>query len=86
MRSPASAWACSCGPGGYLGRCALPRQRLGLHVLLFVVYQKVALGLSYSKLQHELRTYFGLSVSAGELPSMLAEIAAMFGPAYARLL
>jgi transposase len=65
---------------------ALPRHRLGLHVLLFVVYQKVALGLSYSKIQHELRTYFGLSVSAGELPGMVAEIAALFGPAYARLL
>ena len=65
---------------------ALPRHRLGLHVLLFVVYQKVALGLSYSKIQHELRTYFGLRVSAGELPGMVAEIAALFGPAYARLL
>jgi transposase len=65
---------------------ALPRQRLGLHVLLFVVYQKVALGLSYSKIQRELRTYFGLTISAGELPSMVAEVARLFGPAYARLL
>jgi transposase len=65
---------------------ALPRHRLGLHVLLFVVYQKVALGLSYSKIQRELRTYFGLTISAGELPSMVAEIARLFGPAYARLL
>lgn len=65
---------------------ALPRHRLGVHVLLFVVYQKVALGLSYSKIQRELRTYFGLTSSAGELPSMVAEIAALFGPAYARLL
>jgi len=65
---------------------ALPRHRLGLHVLLFVVYQKVALGLSYSKIRRELRTYFGLRISAGELPSMVAEIARLFGPAYARLL
>jgi transposase len=65
---------------------ALPRHRLGLHVLLFVVYQKVALGLSYGKIRHELRTYFGLTLSAGELPSMVAEIAALFGPAFARLL
>jgi transposase len=65
---------------------ALPRHRLGLHVLLFVVYQKVALGLSYGKIQHELHTYFGLTVSAGELPRMVAEIARLFGPAYARLL
>jgi hypothetical protein len=57
-----------------------------LHVLLFVVYQKVALGLSYGKIQHELRTYFGLRLSVGELPGMVAEIAALFGPAYARLL
>jgi transposase len=65
---------------------ALPRHRLGLHVLLFVVYQKVALGLSYGKIQHELRTYFGLRISVGELPGMVAEVAALFGPAYARLL
>src|SRR6266487_2387653 len=65
---------------------ALPRHRLGLHVLLFVVYQKVALGLSYGKIQRELRAYFGLTISAGELPGMVAEIAALFGPAYARLL
>jgi hypothetical protein len=65
---------------------ALPRHRLGLHVVLFVVYQKVALGLSYGKIRHELQTYFGLTISAGELPSMVAEIATLFGPAYARLL
>ena len=65
---------------------ALPRDRLGLHVLLFVVYQKVALGLSYGKIQRELRSYFGLTLSAGELPGMVAEIATLFGPAYARLL
>ena len=65
---------------------ALPRHRLGLHVLLFVVYQKVALGLSYGKIQRELRSYFGLRISAGELPGMVAEVAALFGPAYARLL
>jgi hypothetical protein len=65
---------------------ALPRHRLGLHVLLFVVYQKVALGLSYSKIRHELRSYFGLRLSAGELPGMVAEIAGLFGPAYVRLL
>jgi hypothetical protein len=50
-------------------------------VLLFVVYRKVALGLSYAKIQHELRTYFGLSISAGELPSMVEEVAKLSGPA-----
>jgi transposase len=65
---------------------ALPNHRFGLHVLLFVVYQKVALGLSYAKIQHELRTYFGLTISVGELPSMVEEVARLFGPAYARLI
>jgi transposase len=65
---------------------ALPRHRLGLNVMLFVVYQKVALGLSYGKIRHELATYFGLQVSPGELVNMVAEVARLFGPAYARLI
>ena len=65
---------------------ALPRHRLGLQVMLFVVYQKVALGLSYGKIQHELHTYFGLTVSRGELSNIVATIARLFGPAYARLI
>ncbi|GIV97995.1 MAG: hypothetical protein KatS3mg057_2652 [Herpetosiphonaceae bacterium] len=65
---------------------ALPHHRLGWHVLLFVVYQKVAMGLSYGKIQRELQRYFGLRVSHGELPGMVAEVAQLFGPAYARLI
>jgi hypothetical protein len=65
---------------------ALPRHRLGLNVMLFVVYQKVALGLSYGKIEHELATYFGLQISQGELVSMVAEVARLFGPAYAHLI
>ena len=65
---------------------ALPGHRLGLRTMLFVVYQKVALGLSYGKVQHELATYFGLRVSQGELVRMVATLARLFGPAYARLI
>jgi transposase len=65
---------------------ALPGHRLGLNVMLFVVYQKMGLGLSYGKIRRELRTYFGLTVSPGELVAMVAEIARLFGPAYARLI
>lgn len=65
---------------------ALPRHRFGWYVLLFVVYQKVALGLSYGKIRRELALYFGLTVSLGELPTMVAEVARLFGPAYARLI
>jgi transposase len=65
---------------------ALPRHRLGLHVMLFVVYQKVAVGLSYGKIQRELATYFGLRVSKGQLSNIVAEVAELFGPAYRRLI
>lgn len=65
---------------------ALPRHRLGLHVMLFVVYQKVALGLSYGKVQRELAIYFGLRISQGQLSNIVAEVAHIFGPAYARLI
>lgn len=65
---------------------ALPNCRLGLNVMLFVVYQKVALGLSYGKVRRELSMYFGLEVSKAQLIWMVAEIARFFGPAYARLI
>lgn len=65
---------------------ALPNHRLGLRLMLFVVYQKVAMGLSYGKIQRELETYFGIQVSMGELSNIVDEIARLFGPAYARLL
>jgi transposase len=65
---------------------ALPNYRLGLRLMLFVVYQKVALGLSYGKIRRELATYFGLSVSRGTLSAMVAEVAHRFGPAYKQLL
>jgi transposase len=65
---------------------ALPRYRLGLHLMLFVVYQKVALGLSYGKIKRELDTYFSLSVSRKTLQAIVAEVAHLFGPAYKRLI
>jgi transposase len=65
---------------------ALPRYRLGLHLMLFVVYQKVALGLSYGKIRRELITYFNLSVSRKTLQAIVAEVAHLFGPAYKRLI
>lgn len=65
---------------------ALPNHRLGLHVMLFVVYQKIALGLSYPKIKRELLTYFGLAVTTTTLINIVAEVARMFGPAYARLI
>jgi len=65
---------------------ALPRYRLGLQVMLFVVYQKTAMGLSYGKIKRELKTYFGLEVSRGTLVNIMTEVSRMFGPAYAGLI
>ncbi len=65
---------------------ALPRHRLGLYVMLFVVYQKVALGLSYGKIQREPSTYFGLRISKGQLSNLVAKVADLFGPTYRRLI
>jgi transposase len=65
---------------------ALPSHRFGLHLMLFVVYQKVALGLSYSKIQTELSLYFGLTISRGELSNIVAQVSRLFGPIYADLL
>lgn len=65
---------------------ALPQHRLGLQVMLFVVYQKTAMGLSYGKIKRELQTYFGLQVSRGTLVNIMTEVSRMFGPAYASLI
>lgn len=65
---------------------ALPSHRFGLQLMLFVVYQKVALGLSYSKIKTELRLYFGLSISRGELSNIVVQVSRLFGPVYADLL
>lgn len=67
------------------GTAALPRHQLGLHLRLFVVFQKVGLGRSYGKIQTELATYFPIGVSPGELARIVAEVARRFGPASARL-
>ena len=44
------------------------------------------MGLSYGKIQRKLAAYFGLTVSLGELPTMVAEVARLFDTAYAHLI
>ncbi len=65
---------------------ALPSHRFGLQLMLFVVYQKVALGLSYSKIRTELSLYFGLRISRGELSNIVVQVSQLFGPIYTDLL
>ena len=65
---------------------ALPSYRLGLNLMLFVVYQKVAMGLSYPKIQRELSLYYSLEVTTATLINMVHEVSRLFGSAYARLI
>lgn len=65
---------------------ALPNHRFGFQLMLFVVYQKTALGLSYGKIQEELERYFGLKISKGQLSNITIEVSQLFGSAYADLL
>ena len=64
---------------------ALPRRRFGFQLMLFVVYQKVALGLSYGKIQEELERYFGLTISKGQLSNIVTDVSKLFGASYADL-
>lgn len=65
---------------------ALPKHRFGFKTMLFVVYQKVALGLSYRKIQTELSSYFGLDISRGELSNIVLQASQLFGSTYADLI
>ncbi|MEM1010028.1 MAG: IS66 family transposase, partial [Myxococcota bacterium] len=65
---------------------ALPSHRFGFQLMLFVVYQKVALGLSYGKIKKELGLYFGLEVSRGQLSNIVLEVSKLFGASYSDLL
>lgn len=81
---------------GWCGKCrtyhespvtaALPRRRFGFQLMLFVIYQKVALGLSYGKIQEELERYFGLTLSKGQLSNIVIDVNKLFGASYADLI
>lgn len=64
---------------------ALPAHRFGFNLMLFVVYQKVGLGLSYGKIKKELSLYFGLTISRGQLCNIVREVNRLFGSAYGEL-
>lgn len=57
----------------------LPKWRFGLTLMLFVCFQKHALGLPYNKIRFELETYFGIPISEGELYPINKKVADLFG-------
>ena len=64
---------------------ALPNHQLGIDVALFAVYQHFILHLTYGKICHELKTYFGLEVAESTLVNAVAELAELYGPEYEKL-
>lgn len=63
----------------------LPLWRFGLTLMLFVCFQKQALGLPYNKIAFELYTYFGIKVSEGEVYLINKKVAELFGDKYEEL-
>ena len=63
----------------------LPKCRFGLRLMLLVCFQKYGLHLPFNKIVFELKTYFGIKVSDGELCLMIQKIAELFGPRFEEL-
>lgn len=64
---------------------ALPGARLGIHVMLVVVYLKIKLRLTEQAIPDVLEKLFGLKISEGEVINILSLIAEAFGPYYNQL-
>lgn len=65
---------------------ALPGARLGIRVMLVVVYLKIKLRLTEQAIPEMLEKLFGLKISEGEVVNILSQIAEAFGPYYNQLL
>lgn len=63
----------------------LPKTRLGPNVLTYVVIAKHRLNLPYGKIRDSLSLCFGLSVSEGEIATLLDRASRLVGPAWARI-
>ncbi|MFH1638363.1 MAG: IS66 family transposase [Candidatus Woesearchaeota archaeon] len=63
----------------------LPHARLGLNIMLLVMYLKLGLRLPGNKVRDFLMTMCGVSISGGEIPGILKQLALVFGDYYAHL-
>lgn len=63
----------------------LPKCRFGLSLMLLVCFQKYGLHLPFNKIAFELKTYFGIKISHGELSMIVQKIAELFGPRFEEL-
>jgi hypothetical protein len=67
-------------------RGALPKARLGLRLMLLVTWLKVGLRMTEEAIPRLLNTSFGISISEGEVVSILSQVASAFGPYYDQLI
>jgi len=63
----------------------LPHARLGLNLMLFVMYLRVGMRLPINKIQEFLQTIFNIHLSQGELILISHQLARAFGPYYKHL-
>jgi hypothetical protein len=64
----------------------LPGARLGLRVMLVVVWFKIKLRMTEAAIPEVLYRLFGLKISEGEVIHILSQMAEAFGPYYQRLI
>lgn len=65
---------------------ALPGARLGIRVMLVVVWLKIKLRLTEEAIPELLEKLFGIKISEGEVIHILSQVADAFGPYYEQLL
>lgn len=63
----------------------LPHARLGLNLMLFIMYLRLGLRLPGNKVREFLHTMYNLSVSEGEIVHVLKQLVIAFGPYYEHL-
>src|SRR3989344_2142276 len=63
----------------------LPHARLGLNLMLFIMYLRIGMRLPINKIQEFLQTIFNIHLSQGELILISHQLALAFGPYYKNL-
>ena len=63
----------------------LPHARLGLNLMLFIMYLRIGMRLPVNKIQEFLQTVFGIHISQGEIILIGYQLARAFGPYYKNL-
>jgi len=64
---------------------ALSHARLGLNLMLFVIYLRIALRLPVNKVREYFQTVHGFSISEGEIILISHQLARAYGPYYKKL-